>query len=130
MLVKFVPSYKDIKNSKINEFTGQDYFKYPPKVSAVKINGQRAYKLVEIIYKFEILSKKCICKKFNFKHKKKEQHLKLNVVKVFILEVLQEIYHIKLKHMVIFQFRKIKSRKIYKITSILLDDLMKIGQRQ
>ena len=57
---KIVPTIEDIINS-LSEFEGT-ISQYPPKVSAVKIRGERAYKLFR--YRIETLSKS-ICKKFN-----------------------------------------------------------------
>ena len=50
-----IPNYKDI-NSKLKEFTGT-ILQAPPKASAIKINGVRAYKLLRSNKEFVIKKK-------------------------------------------------------------------------
>ena len=59
----FLPELDNI-NSKIREFIGNIYQK-PPKVSAININGVRAYKLQRNDIEFEIKSREVFVKNLN-----------------------------------------------------------------
>ena len=69
---KVIPELKEIEEIK-NKFLGL-VFQIPPKVSAIKINGQRAYKLVRKKQDFSISPKEVFAKKIEVLNHKKMKH--------------------------------------------------------
>ncbi len=126
---KKIPTLNDI-NKKISCFLGH-IKQIPPKVSAVKINGTRAYKLVREDKVFDILPKTVFVKSLKvIKHEELKTYFKIECGKGFYIRsfardlalILQTYGHIS-------SLERIKVGKFSTETSILLDDLLKIGQR-
>ena len=126
----YIPSIQEI-NKKLIFFKGE-HFQIPPKASAVKINGERAYKLLRQNKDFEIKAKKV------FLHSSKiidSSTSNLTTIRIEcgkgfyirsfardLAEILNTKAHIK----------TLKRTKVGKFTiknANLLDDLLKIGQR-
>ena len=126
ILPKLVDLEKKIKN-----YIGHIQ-QVPPNVSAVKINGQRAYKLSRNNEKFKIKSKVVYSESLKIiNHKKFETSFSILCGKGFYIRSLARDLAIDLKtfgH--ISSLERIKVGKFTKERSILLDDLLKIGQRQ
>ena len=124
-----LPKIDDIK-SKINNFIG--YIKQiPPKVSAVKVNGERAYKLTRNNKHFNILPKDVFVKNLRIiDHNHTKTTFEIICGKGFYVRSFARDISIKLKtfgH--ISSLERTKVGKFTKKTSILLDDLVKISQR-
>ncbi len=124
-----LPKIDDIK-SKINNFIG--YIKQiPPKVSAVKVNGERAYKLTRNNKHFNILPKDVFVKNLRIiDHHHTKTTFEIICGKGFYVRSFARDISIKLKtfgH--ISSLERTKVGKFTKKTSILLDDLVKISQR-
>ena len=126
---KNLPNFKDIKKN-INNFIG-DLNQIPPKVSAVKINGKRAYKLARDNKSFEILPKKVFVKSLEItKHEIFKTSFKIECGKGFYVRALARDLSRVLKTFGHISFlEREKVGKFNKETSILLDDLLKIVQR-
>ncbi len=124
------PNYNDIV-SKTKEFIGNQ-LQIPPKVSAIKINGQRAYKLFRENKEIDIKSRPVFVKTFKIlKHSEKETFFEIECGKGFYIRSLGRDLAIGLGtfgH--ISNLERLKVGKFSKETSILLDDLIKIGNRQ
>ncbi len=103
----------------------------PPKLSAVKINGKRAYKLFRKNINFELKSKKVFVKNIKILiHNNKETFFEIECGKGFYIrsfarDLARELG--TLGH--ISYLERTKVGKFIKESSILLDDLMKIGER-
>ena len=117
--------------SKLPNFIGK-YKQTPPKVSAVKVRGQRAYKLARKNINFEILPKEVEVSKLEVvSHEKFNTTFIINCGKGFYIRSfardlgreLQTYGHISF-------LERTNVGKFDKKSSILLDDLLKIGQRQ
>lgn len=126
---KVIPELKEIEETK-NKFLGL-VFQIPPKVSAIKINGQRAYKLVRKKQDFSISPKEVFAKKIEvLSHKKNETSFSLECGKGFYIRSFARDIATKLGtfgH--ISSLERTKVGNFTRKTSILLDDLLKIGQR-
>jgi len=126
---KVIPKLKEIEETK-NKFLGL-VFQIPPKVSAIKINGQRAYKLVRKKQDFSISPKEVFAKKIEvLSHKKNETSFSLECGKGFYIRSFARDIATKLGtfgH--ISSLERTKVGNFTRKTSILLDDLLKIGQR-
>ena len=124
------PEKKHIEK-KIKKYIGY-IDQVPPKVSAVKINGKRAYKLVREKISFDILPKAVFVQNIKLiKHKKNITNFNIECGKGFYIRSLARDLAKDLKtfgH--ISSLRREKVGKFSAETSILLDDLLKIGQRQ
>ena len=103
----------------------------PPKVSAVKINGKKAYKLFRENKKFTIQPKKVFVKDLCItNHSINETSFKILCGKGFYVRSLARDLAIDLKtYGHISSLKRLKVGKFREKTSILLDDLVKIGQR-
>jgi len=103
----------------------------PPKVSAVKINGNRAYKLVKKNENFKIQPKKVLVENLSIiDHSIKKTSFKIICGKGFYVRSLARDLALDLKtfgH--ISSLKRLKVGKFNEKNSILLDDLLKIGQR-
>ena len=125
----YLPKREEIKKKIIN------YIGYinqiPPKVSAVKINGKRAYKLFRENKKFKIQPKKVFVEDLFVKnHSINETSFKILCGKGFYVRSLARDLAIDLKtYGHISSLKRLKVGKFTEKTSILLDDLLKIGQR-
>ena len=124
------PKIQDIKNL-LQNFKGNIY-QTPPKVSAVKIKGERAYKLARQKKDFEILPKKVFVNSLEVvKHDNLKTVFKIQCGKGFYVRSFARDLGIKLKtYGHISSLERTKVGKFDKKSSILLDDLIKIGQRQ
>ncbi len=123
------PSLKDIELNIIN-YLG--YIKQvPPRVSAVKIKGRRAYELARKNENFEIVSKDVFVKKLSIiRHEQKKTYFRIECGKGFYVRSFARDLAKNLKtfgHISYLEREKVG--KFSKKTSILLDDLLKIGQR-
>ena len=84
---KFVPSKEDILDA-VSDFKGE-FYQRPPKYSAVKINGQRAYKLARSGIDFNIKEKKVKLYELIIKdHKKNKTEFLAKVGKGFYIRSL------------------------------------------
>ena len=124
------PEKKQIEK-KIKKYIGYTD-QVPPKVSAVKINGERAYKLVREKVSFDILPKTVFVQNIRLiKHKRNTSTFNIDCGKGFYIRSfardlardLETFGHIS-------SLRREKVGKFIVESSILLDDLLKIGQRQ
>ena len=127
----FIPSEKEI-NKALDNFKG-DILQKPPKASAIKINGQRAYKLLRENKNFDLKEKKVYLYSSNIissSSLKSTTKIKIKCGKGFyvrsfardIAEILNTKGHI-------FSLKRTKVGKFTLKNANLLDDLLKIGQR-
>ena len=127
----FIPSEKEIKKA-LDNFKGAILQK-PPKASAIKINGQRAYKLLRENKNFDLKEKKVYLYSSNIissSSLKSTTKIKIKCGKGFyvrsfardIAEILNTKGHI-------FSLKRTKVGKFTLKNANLLDDLLKIGQR-
>ena len=125
----YFPKKKEIEK-KIANYLGYVNQK-PPKVSAVKINGKRAYKLFRDNEEFQILPKKVFIESLILTdHSKNKTSFKILCGKGFYVRSLARDLALDLKtfgH--VSSLKRSKVGKFDQKTSILLDDLIKIGQR-
>ena len=123
------PTLSNIKK-KVKNFLG-NINQIPPKVSAVKINGIRAYKLFRQKKSFDIQSKKVFVKNLKVvRHEKLRTHFRIECGKGFYVRSLARDLAQDLGtygHISVLEREKVG--KFTKETSILLDDLLKIRQR-
>ena len=125
----FIPSFKEIRNILI-KFNGEILQK-PPKASAIKINGKRAYNLFRNNKDFEIKEKKVFIYSSEIIDSSKDiiTKIKLKCGKGFyirsfardIAEILKTKGHVK-------SLKRTKVGKFSEKNANLLDDLLKIGQ--
>ena len=103
----------------------------PPKVSAVKVNGNRAYKLVRNNETFKIQPKKVLVENLSIiDHSIKKTSFKILCGKGFYVRSLARDLALDLKtYGHISSLKRSKVGKFNEKNSILLDDLLKIGQR-
>ncbi len=123
------PKLEDIKKN-IRNYNG--YIKQiPPKVSAVKINGERAYKLARQNKNFEILPKIVLVDNLEvIDHNTSTTTFEIVCGKGFYVRSFARDLAIHLKtYGHISSLERTKVGKFMKESSILLDDLLKIGQR-
>jgi tRNA pseudouridine55 synthase len=125
----YFPTKTEIEK-KINNYLGY-INQIPPKVSAVKINGQRAYKLFRENKKFTIEPKKVFIEKLNItEHNTHKTSFKILCGKGFYVRSFARDFALDLKtYGHISLLKRSKVGKFTEKTSILLDDLLKIGQR-
>tara|TARA_Y100000768_G_scaffold326371_1_gene263684 strand:- start:707 stop:1612 length:906 start_codon:yes stop_codon:yes gene_type:complete len=124
-----IPTLTEI-NREIKSFLGH-INQVPPKVSAVKINGKRAYKLARESIDFTISSKKVFVRDLRVvKHNKNETFFEIECGKGFYVRSLaRDLAHHLKTYGHITAIEREKVGKFIKENSILLDDLLKIGQR-
>ncbi len=124
----YLPKRKEIEKKIINYigFTSQ----IPPKVSAVKINGKRAYKLFRENKKFTIQPKKVFIEDLCITdHSINKTSFKILCGQGFYVRSLARDLAIDLKtYGHISSLKRSKVGKFSEKNSILLDDLLKIGQ--
>ena len=124
----YIPKRKEIEKKIINYigFTSQ----IPPKVSAVKINGKRAYKLFRENKKFTIQPKKVFIEDLCITdHSINKTSFKILCGQGFYVRSLARDLAIDLKtYGHISSLKRSKVGKFSEKNSILLDDLLKIGQ--
>ena len=124
----YLPKRKEIEKKLINYigFISQ----IPPKVSAVKINGKRAYKLFRENKKFTIQPKKVFIKDLRIAdHSINKTSFKILCGQGFYVRSLARDLAIDLKtYGHISSLKRSKVGKFSEKNSILLDDLLKIGQ--
>ena len=125
----YLPKKNEIEKGIIN------YIGYinqiPPNVSAVKINGKRAYKLFRDNETFTIQPKKVFIEDLSItNHKSNKTSFKILCSKGFYVRSLARDLALDLKtYGHISSLKRSKVGKFTEKTSILLDDLLKIGQR-
>ena len=124
-----IPNYKDI-NIKLKELTGT-ILQAPPKASAIKINGVRAYKLFRSNKKFEVKKKYVRIYESNIIDSTKNSLTKIKIrcgkgfyIRSFVRDLAD---HLATKGHV-FSLKRTKVGKFCLENSILLDDLLKIRQ--
>ena len=125
----YIPSSQEI-HCKLKEFRGTILQK-PPKASAVKINGIRAYKLLRSKIDFEVNNKYVHVHDLNIisSRKKKLTKIKINCSKGFYVRSFARDLAEKLGtkgH--IYSLKRTKVGKFCIENAILLDDLLKIRQ--
>ena len=125
----FIPTLSDIK-MKSNKFTGY-INQRPPNVSAIKIGGQRAYKLMRANKKIQIPTRVVFSKKIEIiEHIGFQTTFNIECGKGFYIRSLARDLAKELGtfgH--VSELRRLKVGKFEKDTAILLDDLLKIRQR-
>ena len=126
----FVPSEKEIKKV-LGNFKGEILQK-PPKASAIKINGQRAYKLLREDKNFDLKEKKVylysseIISSLSTKNTTK---IKIKCGKGFyVRSFARDIAEILNTKGYVFSLKRTKVGKFTLKNANLLDDLLKIGQ--
>jgi len=124
------PSDEEI-NQTVNSFIGyQD--QVPPKASAVKVNGRRAYAVLRENKNFSLESKKVFLKSITFLFSNNNtSSFEINCGKGFYVRSLARDIAYKLGtfgHVV--ELKRTKVGHFNKKTSILLDDMLKIGQSE
>ena len=127
---KAYPDISDI-NNKIIKYIGH-IKQVPPKISAIKINGQRAYKLSRQNINFHIQPKDVYVKSLKIiEHQTSKTTFKIECGKGFYIRSLARDIAIELKtYGHVSYLERSKVGKFTTKNSILLDDLLKIGQRQ
>ncbi len=125
-----IPNFENI-NNKIRNYSGYIY-QTPPKVSAVKVKGRRAYELTRKKIDFELTPKQVHIKNFKIlKHDNYETKFEIECGKGFYIRSLARDISSDLGtfgH--ISNLIRTKVGKFSEDSSILLDDLLKIGERQ
>jgi len=124
------PSDEEI-NQTVNSFIGyQD--QVPPKASAVKVNGRRAYAVLRENKNFSLKSKKVFLKSITFLFSNNStSSFEINCGKGFYVRSLARDIAYKLGtygHVV--ELKRTKVGHFNEKTSILLDDMLKIGQSE
>jgi len=124
------PSDEEI-NQTVNSFIGyQD--QVPPKASAVKVNGRRAYAVLRENKNFSLESKKVFLKSITFLFSNNNtSSFEINCGKGFYVRSLARDIAYKLGtygHVV--ELKRTKVGHFNEKTSILLDDMLKIGQSE
>ena len=126
---KILPKLKEIEQC-AKKFIGT-HLQVPPKASAVKVNGERAYKLIRRKKEFNILPKEVFVKKITIlKHDIYKTSFRIESGKGFYVRSFARDIAIQLGtfgH--ISSLERVKVGKFTKESSILLDDLLKIGER-
>jgi len=125
-----IPSEEEI-NQIVNSFIGyQD--QVPPKASAVKVNGKRAYSVLREKKNFSLKSKKVFLKYINFLFSNiNTSSFEIDCGKGFYVRSLARDIAYKLGtygHVV--ELKRTKVGHFNEKTSILLDDILKIGQSE
>jgi len=125
----YIPKKKEIEKKIINYLGYIDQI--PPKVSAVKINGRRAYKLFRDNEIFEIQPKKVLIENLTMtSHNTNKSSFRILCGKGFYVRSFARDFALDLKtYGHISSLKRTKVGKFTEKTSILLDDLLKIGQR-
>jgi len=125
----YFPQRREIEKKIIN-FLGY-INQIPPKVSAVKINGKRAYKLFRDNETFKIQPKKVFVENLSIvDHSTKKTSFKILCGKGFYVRSLARDLALDLKtYGHISSLKRSKVGKFTEKNSILLDDLLKIRQR-
>jgi len=125
-----IPSEDEI-NKIIFSFLGHDD-QVPPKASAIKVNGKRAYSILRDKKKFTLSAKKVFLKKIVFLGSNKDtSEFMIKCGKGYYVRSLARDLAIKLGtfgHVI--ELKRIKVGNFEEKTSILLDDLLKIGQSE
>ncbi len=123
-----IPTNDEIKKI-LNNFLGFT-FQVPPKASAVKVNGKRAYKILRDKKKFVLEPKQVYLK--SIKHidlQKNISEFSIQSGKGFYVRSLaRDIAHRLGTFGHVIELKRTKVGKFLIKTSILLDDLLKIGQ--
>jgi len=121
---------KNLINIKLKELTGT-ILQAPPKASAIKINGVRAYKLFRSNKEFEVKKKYVRIYESNIIDSTKNSLTKIKIrcskgfyIRSFVRDLAD---HLATKGHV-FSLKRTKVGKFCLENSILLDDLLKIGQ--
>jgi len=124
----YLPKKKEIEK-KIYYYLGY-INQTPPKVSAVKVSGKRAYKLFRDNETFSIQPKKVFIESLSItEHKTNKTSFKILCSKGFYVRSLARDLALDLKtYGHISSLKRSKVGKFTEKTSILLDDLLKIGQ--
>ncbi len=124
----YLPKRKEIEK-KITKYIGY-INQIPPKVSAVKINGKRAYKLFRENKKFTIQAKNVFVEDLRItNHRIDKTSFKITCGQGFYIRSLARDLAIDLKtYGHISSLKRSKVGKFIEKNSILLDDLLKIGQ--
>jgi len=127
---QIIPNLDEINNN-IKFFLG-NIKQVPPKYSAVKINGHRAYALKRKEKEFEIIPKTVFLNNLKIiKHENSTTTFIAECGKGFYIRSLARDLALHLNtYGHISSLKRIKVGHFEKKSSILLDDLLKIGQRQ
>ena len=125
-----IPNEDEI-NKIIFSFLGQ-VDQVPPKASAIKVNGKRAYSILRDKKNFTLRSKKVFLKEILFLGSNKDtSEFMIECGKGYYVRSLARDIALKLGtfgHVV--ELKRTKVGNFVDKTSILLDDLLKIGQRE
>ena len=125
-----IPNEDEI-NKIIFSFLGE-FDQVPPKASAIKVNGKRAYSILRDKKNFTLRSKKVFLKEILFLGSNKDtSEFMIECGKGYYVRSLARDIALKLGtfgHVV--ELKRTKVGNFVDKTSILLDDLLKIGQRE
>ena len=126
---KIFPSEREIISA-IGDFVGS-ILQCPPKVSAIKINGQRAYKLFRKNSEFETSPKKVYVKNLRFlSAENKFATFEIECGKGFYVRSFARDFAIKLgTYGHITKLERLNVANFHSKSSILLDDFLKISNR-
>ena len=125
-----IPSETEIKKI-INYFLGYKD-QIPPKASAIKVNGRRAYSILRDEKKFTLEPKKVFLKSIFFLGSDNDtSEFLIECGKGYYVRSLARDIAIKLDtYAHVIELKRTKVGNFYDKTSILLDDLLKIGQSE
>ena len=104
----------------------------PPKASAIKVNGKRAYAILRDKKKFSLKSKKVFLKSIShLDSNNNTSNFSIECGKGFYVRSLaRDIAHQLMTFGHVIELKRTKVGKFTKKTTILLDDLLKIGQSE
>ena len=125
-----IPNFNEI-NSKLKKFNGT-FLQTPPKASAIKINGVRAYKLFRSDTKFHIKKKLVHIYEVSIIGSKNKNLTKIKIIcskGFYIRSFARDLAELLETKGHIYSLKRTKVGKFCLENSILLDDLLKIRQR-
>ena len=127
---KKIPSNEEI-NKIINLFLGY-IDQVPPKASAIKVNGKRAYAILRAKKKFSLNSKKVYLKSiFHLNSNNNTSNFSIECGKGFYVRSLaRDIAHQLMTYGHVIELKRTKVGNFTEKSTILLDDLLKIGQSE
>ena len=104
----------------------------PPKASAIKVNGKRAYAILRDKKKFSLKSKKVFLKSISYLHSHNNtSNFSIECGKGFYVRSLaRDIAHQLMTFSHVIELKRTKVGNFTEKTSILLDDILKIGQSE
>ncbi len=131
LLLKITTIEKDEINKIINLFLGY-IDQVPPKASAIKINGKRAYAVLREKKNFSLKSKKVFLKSISHLNSyNNTSNFSIECGKGFYVRSLaRDIAHKLMTYGHVIELKRTKVGNFTEKSTILLDDLLKIGQSE